>query len=89
MRPRRNLKRKVPFGWKTYAVAALSIVLGGVAFACGYIADGLKGIVFGFALIALRDAISKILHDIESSRHALSDLRASVETALEQVRPRR
>lgn len=85
MRARRELQRKAPFGWKTYAVAALSVVLGAIAFAQGYVADGLKGIVFGLALIALRDAMGKILHSIEGNRRALSHLRASIETVLDRT----
>ncbi len=69
-------------GWKTYAVAALSLVLGIVAFSHGYVGDGLKGVVFGLALIASRDVQGKILRAIESERRAFDDLRATVEAHL-------
>ncbi len=89
MRLRRDLKPGIaPFGWKTYAVAALSVILGGIALAQGHIADGCKGIVFGLALIAMRDALSKILCSIEGNRRALSDLRAIIETVIDRARPR-
>lgn len=83
---RRQISRGQQVGWKTYAVAALAIVLGIVALANGQTADGLKGIVFGLALISLRDAIGKILRSIEGNRHALSDLRAAIETTLDRRR---
>lgn len=69
-------------GWKTYAVAVAAIVLGGVALSKGYTGDGIKGILSGCALIALRDAISKILYAIESNRRALDNMRAAVEAQM-------
>ncbi|MCP9494268.1 MAG: hypothetical protein MSG64_07420 [Pyrinomonadaceae bacterium MAG19_C2-C3] len=77
-----KLRTRDIIGWKTYAVAALSCVLGIVAFSHGYLADGLKGVVFGLALIASRDVQGKIMRVIESERRAFDDLRATIEAHL-------
>jgi hypothetical protein len=67
-------------GWKTYAVAVIAIIAGLVAWTQGYVGDGLKGIIAGFALISLRDAVSKILRAIEDNRAALDNMRAAIDT---------
>jgi hypothetical protein len=69
-------------GWKTYGVAVIALIGGVVAFYYHYWADGVKGIVFGLALIALRDSIGKILRSNEGNRRTLSDLRAAIECEL-------
>lgn len=79
------MRLKERIGWKVYAVAVASIILGAVALHKGFVADGLKGLVFGLALASLRDAIGKILHGIEGNRRALSDLRAAIEAALDKA----
>jgi hypothetical protein len=67
-------------GWKTYAVGAVAIVAGLIAWTQGYVGDGLKGIIGGFALISLRDAVAKILRAIEDNRAALDNMRAAIDT---------
>jgi hypothetical protein len=73
-------------GWKTYAVGVVSIILGCIALRSGNVGDGLKGIVFGLALIALRDAIGKILRAIDDNRKSFNNMRAAVEAAMPQKR---
>jgi hypothetical protein len=71
---------KSTYGWKTYLVAALSIGAGMVALGNGYVGDGLKGIIGGLALAALRDAMGKIQQSIDSNRRVVRDMRAAIET---------
>jgi hypothetical protein len=66
-------------GWKTYAVAALSILIGVYAFSQGLGVEGVKAIIFGLALISLRDALAKHLRLTEENRKALDNLRAAVD----------
>ncbi|MGB8510874.1 MAG: hypothetical protein WCD76_21050 [Pyrinomonadaceae bacterium] len=66
-------------GWKTYGVAALALVAGSVAFAHGEYSDGVKGIIFGLALISLRDAVAKILRGIEDCRRSLDNMRGAID----------
>jgi hypothetical protein len=73
-------------GWKTYAVAVLSLIIGVWSLAYGYTADGIKGIIFGFALIALRDATAKILRAVDDTCKTLSSLRATIEAELKRGR---
>lgn len=67
-------------GWKTYAVGVLAIIVGVIAWSDGQRGDGLKGIIAGLALIALRDGIGKILRGIEGNRKALDNMRAVIDT---------
>jgi thiamine transporter ThiT len=69
-------------GWKTYTVAVIAICFGLYALRRGYWSDGVKGIVFGLALIALRDAVTKILREVAQTRSALMHLRAAVDAEL-------
>jgi hypothetical protein len=67
-------------GWKTYAVGVLAIIIGMIAWWLGFVGDGLKGIIGGCALIALRDAVGKVLRGQEELRLALTNLRAAIDT---------
>jgi hypothetical protein len=69
-------------GWKVNAVGVVSILLGLLGLLERQPVEGIKGILFGFALIAIRDTLSKVLAAIDSGRRALSDLRAAIETEL-------
>jgi len=69
-------------GWKVYGVAVISILCGMFALAHQHWVDGLKGIVFGLALITLRDTMGKILRAADDNRKALNNVRASIETLL-------
>jgi hypothetical protein len=73
-------------GWKTYAVGVVSLILGGIALARGNVSDGLKGIVFGLALISLRDAVGKILRAIDDNRKSFNNMRAVVEAVMPKKR---
>jgi hypothetical protein len=79
------MNRKEIVGWKTYGVAAISISIGILALAHGYVADGLKGVIFGLALISLRDGLGKVLSTTEGIGRALADLRAICETLFERT----
>ena len=72
-------------GWKTYAVGVAAIAIGFVALAYGHWADGAKGVLGGLALIALRDAIAKVLRAVEANRRAFADMRATVEAEIERA----
>ncbi len=69
-------------GWKTYTVGILAICVGVYALRRGNWSDGIKGIIFGLALIALRDAVTKILREVAQTRKALMNLRAAVDAEL-------
>ncbi len=69
-------------GWKTYAVAVLALIAGGYALTQRLWAEGIKGILFGLALIALRDVLGKILSLTDANRRTLADLRATIEADL-------
>ena len=71
-------------GWKVNAIGVVSILLGLVGFFEKQPVEGTKGIMFGLALIALRDALGKVLGAIDSARVAMSDLRAAIETDLDK-----
>ncbi|MET0466902.1 MAG: hypothetical protein ABW007_27320 [Chitinophagaceae bacterium] len=66
-------------GWKSYAVAALSIIAGAVAISLGLWVDGVKAIIFGLALISLRDALAKHMRLTDENRRALDNLRGAVD----------
>jgi hypothetical protein len=66
-------------GWKTYAVAAVAIVVGLVAFGHGYVIEGVKLVLGGAALIALRDTLGKLMSLVESNRKCLDNLRAAID----------
>jgi hypothetical protein len=70
-------------GWKTYVVATFAIVIGGFLLLREQWGEGLKFIVAGFALVALRDAIGKILRGIDGNRKALDNVRAAIETLVD------
>jgi hypothetical protein len=76
-------------GWKTYLVGALAISIGCFLLFRRQWGEGLKFIVAGFALIALRDAIGKILRGIDDNRKALNNVRAAIETLLDTQSARR
>ena len=80
------MTRREIIGWKTYAVGVLSIICGSVALARGHVGYGLEGIIGGLALIALRDAIGKILRGIDGNRTSLNNMRAAIETLLSKRR---
>ena len=71
-------------GWKTYVVAALAILIGIFLLLREQWGEGLKFIVAGFALIALRDAIGKILRGIDDNRKALNNVRAAIEVLVDK-----
>lgn len=83
------MKSFLIIGWKTYAVAALAILIGGFLLLRGQWGEGLKFIVAGFALIALRDAIGKILRGIDDNRKALNNVRAAIESLIDKQGARR
>lgn len=72
-------------GWKTYSVAAAAILFGLYALAHNNASDGLKGIIGGFAVIALRDVLGKILRAIDGNRVAMDNMRAAIETLLDRT----
>jgi hypothetical protein len=74
-------------GWKVNAVGVLSILLGVWALAEKQYVEGIKGILFGAALLSLRDTLGNILAAIDSARVAMSDLRAAIETSLSKEEP--
>jgi hypothetical protein len=69
-------------GWKVNAVGVASLVLGAVAIFEKQYIEGIKGILFGAALLSIRDTLGKMLGAIDSARIAMSDLRAAIETCL-------
>lgn len=69
-------------GWKTYLVAAVAIIAGSIAIYRGHHGEGLKGIIAGLALIAVRDAIGKLMWLVEENRQTLANLRAAIEASL-------
>jgi len=69
-------------GWKTYSVGIIAIFAGTYALKLGHWSDGIKGIIFGLALISLRDAVAKILREVGQTRSALMHLRAAVDAEL-------
>ena len=69
-------------GWKVNAVGVVSILLGAMALIESQHIEGIKGILFGLALLSVRNTLGKILAAIDSARIALSDLRAAIETEL-------
>jgi hypothetical protein len=71
-------------GWKVNAIGVVSILLGLAALLEWQTIEGIKGILFGLALIAVRSTLATILATIDSARIALSDLRAAIETELEK-----
>ena len=76
-------------GWKTYLVASLAIVVGLFLLFSKQWGEGLKFIVAGFALVALRDSIGKILRGIDDNRRALNNVRAAIETLVDSQEARR
>lgn len=83
------MRRVEIVGWKSYGVAVLAIFSGLGALYHHQWGDALKGIVGGLALIALRDAIGKILRAIDDNRRALNNMRAAIEMLLDQHAGRR
>ena len=69
-------------GWKTYLVAAAAILAGCLAIYQRHWGEGLKGIIGGLALIAVRDAIGKLMWLVEENRQTLANLRAAIEASL-------
>ena len=69
-------------GWKVNAIGVVSILFGVWALAKQQHVEGIKGILFGAALLSMRDTLGKILAAIDSARIAMSDLRAAIETCL-------
>lgn len=67
-------------GWKVYAVGVAALVAGLIALTQGYLGDGVKGIIAGLALIALRDTMQKVLRGLDSNRKALDNVRAAIDT---------
>lgn len=67
-------------GWKTYSVGVVAIIAGLYAWLRGNVGDGLKGIIGGLALIAIRDAMAKILHAVEANRKSLDNMRGAIDT---------
>lgn len=67
------------YGWKTYGVAALAIIAGGFALWHGNAGDGLKGIIGGLALAAIRDALGKLHEAIYINHRTLRDVRAALD----------
>jgi hypothetical protein len=82
MTPPKIITPSTVIGWKVNAVGVASILLGLLAVVQKYYGEGIKGVMFGLALISLRDTLGKILAAIDSARIALSDLRAAIETSL-------
>jgi hypothetical protein len=70
-------------GWKTYGVATLAILFGLHAASRGNWSDGLKGIIGGCAVIALRDVLGKILSALDENRKAMNNMRASIEALMD------
>jgi len=73
------MRRMKIVGWKTYLVAAAAILAGLFAFHNGNVSDGIKGTIFGCALISLRDTLGKLLSGIESIRKSLDNLRGAID----------
>lgn len=69
-------------GWKTYAVAAVSILAGLIALKQRNIDGAVKGLIAGAALISLRDVLGKVLEMVDANRKSLDDLRAAIEAEL-------
>lgn len=83
------MKRVQIIGWKTYAVASVAIAAGLWAFTKGNVADGIKGIIFGFSLVALRDVLGKVLSGIDENRKALNNMRAAIEVLVNKTAGRK
>lgn len=73
------MKRTQIVGWKTYSVAGIAILAGVIALAHGYVLEGVKLILGGCALIALRDTMGKLMRVVEDNRRALDNLRAAID----------
>jgi hypothetical protein len=71
-------------GWKNYAVAALCIIVGLWALKRGNIADALKALFVGLAIISLRDVLGKVLTAVDSNCEKLDNLRAAIEADLKR-----
>ncbi|OLE52673.1 MAG: hypothetical protein AUG51_17020 [Acidobacteria bacterium 13_1_20CM_3_53_8] len=82
------MRRRQIVGWKTYGVAGLALASGLYALYHQAWADGIKGIIAGLALVALRDAIGKILQALNENRAALNNVRAAVEVLLSRFNER-
>lgn len=76
-------------GWKTYSVAVISILCGWAALTHHSWSDGIKGIIFGLALIAVRDSIGKMLAAADGNRKALNNVRAGIEVLISKQSERR
>lgn len=71
-------------GWKVNAIGVLSILLGVIGFVQGQHVEGTKGVMFGLALLTIRNVLGKVLGAIDSARMAMSDLRAAIEADLDK-----
>ncbi len=69
-------------GWKCYLIAAAAIIAGCIALYYRHWGEGVKGIIVGLALIAVRDAIGKLMWLVEENRKTLANLRAVIEASL-------
>jgi len=71
-----------------YWVGFIALLFGLFALYYGNRADGWKGIIFGLAIVTLRDVAGKILRKIEDNNKALNHLRASIESLIEEFKNR-
>lgn len=77
---KQSMKSARNFGWKTYLVAACTLVLSVYALVYGRLVEGLIGSILAFSLIALRDALAKLQQSVDSNSRSLRDVRATLES---------